>query len=384
MPPKNQPKRKADKPSKDTAKKAKTRSDLPEGSEGKRGEPEKEKEKDNQAAENALAQAVANALAAAQAATPLAGPPLPPGLPQIPQLVTPPAGPPLPPGLPQLPQLPTLLQQSLLPGPSGSSGYLGQQMARLGGTTGTWLSGTSVWDFGLPTSIEAPGDAAVHCPPDLALLLQQGQYVNLSSFIPKESWEEQSTTFQFAEGGVKQTTSTRKVKSIEEWTTAFLRFAGVYCKVHPMKCLELFMYMDLIRQAEKKWGGFGWRAYDEQFRVRQASYTRDWSIIDHGLWALVVTCPQQPPAPKAAHAPPKVLANPTDGPKGGKGAQKGKNQKGKQAAQLANPNQGGGANKSNACHAFQVDACKRPNCRFPHICAWCGGPHQGESCPKKR
>ena len=110
--------------------------------------------------------------------------------------------------------------------------------------------------------METPEHLAVVCPPQTQQLIQGGSYVNLACFIPKEEWEERTSTLEwsFADGAMKQTSTPRQIKTIDDWTNAFIRFAGVYCQAHPTKCLELFRYMDIIRQAEKKWGGFGWRA----------------------------------------------------------------------------------------------------------------------------
>ena len=86
--------------------------------------------------------------------------------------------------------------------------------------------------------------------------------MNLASFIPREPWEERSSTLEwsFSEGAMKQTSIPRQVKNIEEWTNAFVRFAGIFCQAHPLKSVEMWRYVDIVRQAEKKWGGFGWRA----------------------------------------------------------------------------------------------------------------------------
>ena len=68
---------------------------------------------------------------------------------------------------------------------------------------------------------------------------------------------------------------------------------GIYLEHHPRKSLELLHYMEIIRFASTKWTGFGWRAYDEHFRVLLSRYqnTKCWSVIDQNLWLLCVTVP---------------------------------------------------------------------------------------------
>jgi len=195
---------------------------------------------------------------------------------------------------------------------SGSSSTAGLDLATVSNGHGAgneqpreeWQKGTSNtrgidWDFALPHSMETPEHLAIICPPAHKKLIQEGVYINLASFIPKEAWEECTSTlnWSFSEGAMKQTTVARQIKSIEEWTDAFMRYAAIYCQAHPLKGVEMWRYGDIIRQAKRKWGGFGWRAYDEQFRALMAVHPRPWSQVDQSLWSMCVTCPQHPAAP---------------------------------------------------------------------------------------
>ena len=91
---------------------------------------------------------------------------------------------------------------------------------------------------------------------------------------------------------MKQHTTPRSIRTIFDWTPAFIHFIVVYLQRHPRKALEMLRYMDIVRLAYTKWGGMGWLAYDEQFRALVAVYPKCWSIIDHNLWSLCVTAPQ--------------------------------------------------------------------------------------------
>ena len=45
--------------------------------------------------------------------------------------------------------------------------------------------------------------------------------------------------------------------------------------------------MHLIRTAASRYGGVGWRSYDQQFRARtQESPQRSWAMVDSEPWAL--------------------------------------------------------------------------------------------------
>ena len=82
-----------------------------------------------------------------------------------------------------------------------------------------------------------------------------------------------------------------RITLIEQWTSAFLVFASKYAEKHIVRVLEMFKYMDTVRTAAR-FGGFGWRTYDAQFRLRQAREpTRSWAVIDSELWLMTATAP---------------------------------------------------------------------------------------------
>ena len=51
----------------------------------------------------------------------------------------------------------------------------------------------------------------------------------------------------------------RKIVSIEQWTSVFLIFAAIYMEKHGERGRELIKYMDMIRHAARRFGGYGWR-----------------------------------------------------------------------------------------------------------------------------
>ena len=56
----------------------------------------------------------------------------------------------------------------------------------------------------------------------------------------------------------------KQIVNIETWTDAFFIFTSIYCTTHPLKFLK---YILCIRLGSKRCSG-GWKAYDEQFRLR--------------------------------------------------------------------------------------------------------------------
>ena len=70
----------------------------------------------------------------------------------------------------------------------------------------------------------------------------------------------------------------------------FLIFSSIFVEAHPTRAQELLRYAHLIRTIHARFGGWGWRSYDQQFRMRQESHPQNsWSIINGELWSAYVT-----------------------------------------------------------------------------------------------
>ena len=122
-------------------------------------------------------------------------------------------------------------------------------------------------------------------------------------------------------------------------------FASIYLKHHPHKMQELLQYMFNIRESANSKGGFAWRAYDELFRMRQASQPTPWSHINPDLWwrctlGLEVNQTQS------------SLTKSTT--------------------------------SRATCNYFNQGVCRFNNCRFSHTCSGCGGQHQQTHCPNSK
>ena len=61
------------------------------------------------------------------------------------------------------------------------------------------------------------------------------------------------------------------INSIEKWTDAFMIFMSIVIINKPDKAAEMLRYMSLIREVSQN-GGYAWRTYDTQFRIRLAVY----------------------------------------------------------------------------------------------------------------
>ena len=139
-----------------------------------------------------------------------------------------------------------------------------------------------------------------------------------------------------------------KIVSIEKWTDAFIVFSSIYLAKFPEKVHELLHYVFNVRESALNKGGFAWRAYDEQFRLRQVFSPATWAKINTDLWWRC-TQNREPLGGSASPLSRPVLAS----------------------------------NKF-SCHDFNNGFCKWPNCRFSHTCAGCGGHHSHVNCQRHR
>ena len=84
----------------------------------------------------------------------------------------------------------------------------------------------------------------------------------------------------------------RSITSIAAWTSAFLIYVSISLTYHPHRTQGILKYMHTVRSAASRFGGYGWRQYDINFRMRQQrTPQRFWSLIDGELWYLFVISP---------------------------------------------------------------------------------------------
>ena len=127
--------------------------------------------------------------------------------------------------------------------------------------------------------------------------IMNGEYVDFADLLQKrETLDpdqiESGVALSVNENGAivwKRNKPKHQIVSINTWSSAFLVYSSIYLQRHPSRVQELLKYADIVITAASRFGGWGWRSYDQQFRMRQQSQpSRSWSIIDGELWALYV------------------------------------------------------------------------------------------------
>ena len=126
----------------------------------------------------------------------------------------------------------------------------------------------------------------------------QGMYVDFSLLFQENAatimaMRDKNPELEFTLVGgrmvVKQAVKPRKkIDSLDKWQSAFHTFMSVYLMKHPDRWSVLLKYAEIVRSAALQFPGWGWKAYDEQFRLRQESNpAQSWGIVDSELWLTV-------------------------------------------------------------------------------------------------
>ncbi len=151
----------------------------------------------------------------------------------------------------------------------------------------------------------------------------------------------------------KQPSLKKKIDSWDKWLSAFHVFMSLYLERHSARAAELLKYAETIRLASVQFSGFGWRTYDEQFRLRHAvNPASSWGDMDIELWVTVAAAASI----GSATPRPKNRYN-TFGPAaGGRG-------------NLPGPRSLG---SGGVCYAFnRAQGCRFAPCKFVHKCSVC-------------
>ena len=122
--------------------------------------------------------------------------------------------------------------------------------------------------------VRCGGDAiAFHVPEAIKRKIRQHEFMNLAVLLKgvvELSELYGSNLISLNDKGQLETrpkSVTDKITSIARWTDAFLIFSSIYLLEYPQRTQEILKYMSLIREAAACNAGFGWRHYDEQFRL---------------------------------------------------------------------------------------------------------------------
>ena len=214
----------------------------------------------------------------------------------------------------------------------------------------------------------------------LQVKIWNSEYVEMGALLKNTTVSESNAPMVLALSGstfqLQPQRNVPRITSIEQWTSAFLVYASVFVEKHLARASEMFKYMDIVRTAAR-FGGYGWRAYDVQFRLRQEREpTRSWAVVDMELWLMTA----------AAHYVPSPSSY------SGRALGRGNFRRFEQSKQLRR----GGAMRSQVaghagrapagaapglryCYAFNGGRCIRRPCLYAHRCQRCDQTSHGAS-----
>ncbi len=198
-----------------------------------------------------------------------------------------------------------------------------------------------------------------HVPASIKTKIAKSEYINLAYLLEGSLDLNTEQTFGIKVSGVQAIGGNemgnivlrgpgpkRRIDSIDTWTDAFLVFTYTFGKSHPERQSELLAYIRNVRRAGK-YGGIGYKLYDEKFRMAQADNPgRSWATIDSELWLIYV----------GARGPPPT------------------------STFRAQPAQPGGPKRKGTCNQFnQKGSCSfgEEACHYQHKCAKCRSSEHG-------
>ena len=151
----------------------------------------------------------------------------------------------------------------------------------------------------------------------------------------------------------------KKVTNIHSWTTAFMRYAAIYCQHHPMEAPAILKYGEVVRELADEYAYNAWQAYDFNFRTLREQIRIPWDQIHNEFWVRATT--------KRAQSQQPFRQNRRAGYASRQGGRKPRSRE----------------FLPNTCYAYNRRGfCSQVRC-YPHVCGYCLGQHSAKSCSKQ-
>ena len=198
----------------------------------------------------------------------------------------------------------------------------------------------------------------LHVPLSMKQKVWNSEFIDLGQLLepdhPSAISQANTATQQvlFAEGKllVQPFFKSKRISTIETWTTAFTTYMSIFLEKHGERARELLQYMDGIRKTERQFGGQGWYDYDVSFRREQAyKPNRSWGTIDHTYY-LTKLCT------------PFYTLHPVGNIRSTGSTQQAKSSDGFRNFRSSNP-----------CFAYNKGRCQENPCKYAHKCTKCQG-----------
>ena len=127
----------------------------------------------------------------------------------------------------------------------------------------------------------------------------KNQYIDLGSLLPRTTFSTSTNTNFSLQLDAKSTISLvpnqnlRKIYTIEQWTTAFIRFTAIYAERFPVEAPQLLKYAEIVRDLARRNPGQAWLVYDQQFRMLRENHLIPWDRLHTEFWLMSANAPFQ-------------------------------------------------------------------------------------------
>ena len=128
-----------------------------------------------------------------------------------------------------------------------------------------------------------------HVDQSLKEKIWNGEFIQLEKLIEYDHAQDSEQVLSVKDGNLvfKPRQAEKKILNIETWTNAFLIFASIYISRHHEEAKSLLKYINMIRVGASRQSTLGWKAYDQQFRIRKSlDPSKKWDMIDAELYML--------------------------------------------------------------------------------------------------
>lgn len=209
------------------------------------------------------------------------------------------------------------------------------------------------------------------------------QYVDFATLLPNYNTQPVQQRFSLQLGhnsmfNLVPQAQLRKITNISQWTSAFLRFVAVYSEKFPQETPQLMKYAEVVRDLAHRRPGLAWYYYDVQFRQLKETVNFRWDRIYYDLW--VPSATMSPSTMGNSYANTNFQYTNANSQYSNAFSQRYK-----RLNNYANPNNTSSQRRTdqpflrNCCWAFnRSGSCTRVECRFPHSCGQCRGPHSAK------
>ena len=126
----------------------------------------------------------------------------------------------------------------------------------------------------------------------------ENKYIDFEVLLPYTSYSHSNLNQRFSlklghnsKVSLAPTTYTKKINSIEQWTSTFLGFAATYGLKYPKEMPKLMKYAEIVKALTNRKPGLSWLMYDTQFCCLCQSQCINWDQLHTRFWVMTTTTP---------------------------------------------------------------------------------------------